>query len=376
MSRSYQICTRCVMDTTDPEITFDGQGFCNHCRNLLVQAEAILRPDPRELRGIVEKIRKQGMGKPYDCILGMSGGVDSTYLAHLTRALGLRPLAVHLDNGWDSELAVKNIENALNKLGIDLYTHVLDWEEFRSLQVSFLRSSTPDCEIPTDHAIHATLFHAARRHGVRYILQGMNLRTEGIMPKAWTYGAYDWRYIRSVHRIVGCGTLKQFPHFALTDRMLNLLAYRLRVVCPLNYIDYDRRKAMQTIQEELGWRDYGVKHGESVYTRFYQSFILPKKFGVDKRRAHLSSLVVFGQLGQTEALAELARQPYSDELMSFEREYTIKKLGLTTGEFDELLKAAPKSYRDYPNQAYLLRQIGRVAAIAKRLGWLHPTTSL
>ena len=376
MSSTYRICERCVMDTSDPEIQFDDDGICNHCRKMVQLLSTIVNPDPNLLQMTVETIRREGRSKRYDCILGISGGVDSTYAAYLVKRLGLRPLAVHLDNGWDSELAVKNIENILNLLGIDLYTHVLDWDEFRDLQLAFLRAGTPDCEIPTDHAIWAVLYQVAKREGVRHIISGMNIRTEGILPSTWTYGAYDWRYIRSVHAKHGTVPLRSFPRFTLTDRFMNYLVRRLRVFRVLDHIDYRKQDAMAVIQKELGWRDYGGKHGESIYTRFYQAYILPTKFSIDKRRAHLSALIVSGQTSREKALSEILQAPYSQQVLMEDREYTIRKLGLSAVEFEKIMVATPRSHRDFHSHESLLRNISTCIRIGRRWGVLRPTSGL
>lgn len=364
------------MDTTDPNIQFDEYGVCNHCKAMLKRMESVVSTDPQRLQQVVAQIQNEGRRKEYDCIVGISGGVDSTYLTYLLKKLGLRPLAVHLDNGWDSELAVQNIEHVLNKLTIDLYTKVLDWESFRDLQIAFLKSSTPDSEIPTDHAIHATLYWVARREKIRFIFQGMNMRTEGIMPATWTYGAYDWRYIRGVHDLFGAIVLRDFPHFSLADRLLNFGFYRLKLVFLLNMIDYKRQEAASFLKNSLGWRDYGVKHGESIYTRFYQSYILPTKFGIDKRRAHLSCLIVSGQTDRQAALETLKRAPYPADVMESDREYVIKKLGLTEDSFQRIMDTPPKSFRDYPNQDALTQKIGLLIQWGRRMNLLSPQSGL
>lgn len=364
------------MDTSDSEIRFDENGVCGHCTAMERRLKSIVKTDPFVLERIVTRIRNAGKGKQYDCILGISGGTDSTYLAYLAKEFGLRPLAVHLDNGWNYELAVQNIEHVLNHLGIDLYTHVLDWDEFRDLQVAFLKASTPDCEVPSDHAINGTLFQTAHRFRIKYILQGTNMRTEGIMATSWSYGQYDWHYIRSVHHRFGTVPLKDYPHFSLMSRITNFAIRRLRVISLLNYVDYQKEAATTLLKEKLDWRDYGVKHGESVYTRFYQSYILPKKFGADKRRGHLSSLIVAGQVTREQALQELSKPPYPEEQMASEREYVIKKLGLTEAQFAKIMQTPPKTYRDYPNQAGLCKRIGVLVDAGKRLGILAPTTGL
>ncbi len=376
MSQVYQICNRCVMDITDLNINFDENGYCNHCRDLIIRMKNVVNNDPNLLEEVVNKIKLAGKDKKYDCILGVSGGVNSTYLAYISKKLGLRILAVHLDNGWNSELAVKNIEQVLNKLNIDLYTNVLDWESFRDLQISFLESSTTDLEIPTDHAIHATLFKVARQLGVRYILQGMNIRTEGIMPRSWTYGAYDWTYIQSIHKKFGTKKLHNFPHFSLVDRLLNFFVFRLKVVSLLNLVDYNKNDATKLLTEELSWRDYEVKHGESIYTRFYQSYFLPTKFGIDKRKAHLSSLIVSNQISRTKALEILEEPSQSKKLMSEDREYVLKKLNLTEERFLELLNRPIKTFEDYPNQNRVIQALSLPIRIGRRLGIFSPTSGL
>lgn len=356
MSVEYRICTRCVMDTTDPEIEFDENGVCNHChaydrmvREYVVSGEAGLH----YLEKMVEKIRSEGKGKSYDCIIGVSGGVDSTYVAYKVKELGLHPLAVHLDNGWDSELAVKNIEQTLKRLGIDLYTHVLDWEEFKDLQIAFLRASTPDSEIPTDHGIVAILNQMAEKVGTRYVILGTNVRTETHLPKAWSQGHNDWRYIESVHRRFGKRKLKTYPHESLFTLLRHY--WKLRRIDILNYLDYDKHEAMNVLEKELGWKYYGGKHYESIYTRFYQGYILPVKFGYDKRRMHLSSMICSGLMTRSDALRELARPTYAPALQEEDREYVVKKLGISEKEFEEILASPKKTYWDYPSYGSILQ---------------------
>lgn len=349
----YRICSRCIMDTTDPEITFDAEGVCHHCRRYdVVIAQQTRHGDEGRAAWaeIADSIRRAGAGRRYDCVVGLSGGVDSSYVAYLTHEHGLRPLAVHLDNGWNSETAVRNIETIVNRLGIDLDTAVLDWEEFRSLQVAFLRASTPDCEIPTDHAIAATLYRAAVRHGVGVIVHGANVATEQMMPRAWSHGHFDWRYISAVAARHGDRRLRTFPHLTLFDIELRYkLLTPVRQVFPLNYIDYDKAAAIRTISEELGWRDYGGKHHESIYTRFYQTYLLPKKFGIDKRRAHLSCLVAGGQMTRACALEQIAKPGLGADQLEIDRRFALKKLAVSDAEFDEILRAPIRSFADYPS---------------------------
>ena len=305
------------------------------------------------LERLVEKMKRDGRGKPYDCIIGVSGGVDSTYVAYKVKQMGLRPLAVHMDNGWDSELAVKNIEETLKRLGIDLYTEVLDWEEFKDLQVAFLKASTPDSEIPSDHAIWAVLGDMADKLKVKYIVSGFNVRTESHLPRAWSYGHVDWKYIRSVYKQFGNGPrLKTFPHFNLFTYYRRLLTHRR--VDILNYIEFDKTEAMKFLENELGWRYYGGKHHESIYTRFYQGYILPVKFGFDKRRCHFSSLVCSGEISREVALEQLEHPTYAPSMQEDDREYVVKKLGLTESEFDAIMKAPRKTFWDYPSYSHFV----------------------
>ena len=351
MEREYRMCTRCLMDTSDPEIRFDEQGVCNHCHDYdrLVQQRVLTgEAGRRYLEKLVEQIKREGRGKPYDCVMGVSGGVDSTYVAYVAKTeLGLRPLAIHMDNGWDSELAVKNIEETLKRLGIDLYTKVLDWEEFKDLQLAFLKASTPDSEIPSDHAIWAVIGDMAEKLKVRYILSGFNVRTESHLPRAWSQGHFDWKYIQSVHRQFGKGRLKTFPHQDLFTYYRRLLS--LRRVDILNYLDYNKQEAMKLLERELGWKYYGGKHHESIYTRFYQGYILPTKFGYDKRRSHLSSQICSGEITREAALVELQKPTYAPSMQEEDREYVAKKLGVSDGEFDAIMRLPRKSFSDYPS---------------------------
>jgi len=351
-SSRYQICTRCIMDTSDPDITFDQSGVCCHCRNydrvmrdyVFANAEG-----QRKLQAAVAEIKAAGRGHRYDCIIGLSGGVDSSYVAWLVKSLGLRPLAVHLDNGWNTEAAVRNIENIVTLLGIDLYTEVLDWEEFRSLQVAFLRASTPDCEIPTDHAITATLFKVAMRNKVKFIVSGGNFVTELMVPLSWSDGHTDWKYIRTINEKFGDRPLKTFPHYTFFDKTYYFRLKGIKLVSPLNWIEYDKFAAIEFMKSELGWVPYGGKHFESVYTRFYQGYILPRKFGADKRRPHLSCLINDKRITRDEAMREIQQPPLDEDTIDREREFVIKKLGISEAEFAAIMAAPPKQFREFPS---------------------------
>ncbi len=360
------------MDTIgDPDITFDDNGVCNYYYEFLTKLK-IRVPDPIEaaakLEQIVKTIKQSGKGRQYDCIIGVSGGVDSTYTAWLVKKLGLRPLAVHLDNGWDSELAVKNIENILNKLEIDLYTEVLDWEMFKDLQLSFLKASTPDGEIPTDHAILTILYQIADKYGIKYIISGMNFRNEGMLPPSWGRGYLDWKYIKSVHNIFGTQSLKSFPHMTVFQFLYYNLFKKIRSISFINYIEFNKEDAMKIIQDELGWKYYGGKHYESIYTRFYQSYILPNKFKIDKRKAHLTCLIIStGEVSREQALEILKLPPADPKLMEEDKTYVIKKLGITDKTFDEIMNAPGKTILDYPNQHRLEMKFRKLLLKMRRM---------
>jgi len=348
-----QACARCIMNSqVEPKISFDSAGICNHCRRYdeLVTTRVVRGAEGwRILDSVVSRIKGAGRGKEYDCIIGVSGGVDSTYVAYLVRQLGLRPLAVHFDNGWNSELAVSNIEKVLKRLNIDLYTYVVDWKEFRDLQLAFLKASVPDGEIPTDHGIFALLWKEAARRGIRYVISGMNFATEAMSVPDWSYGHADWRYVKAVHGRYGTRPLKTYPHFSLLDLAWFNVVRRIRTVSVLNYVEYDKADAMRILQDELGWVYYGGKHYESVYTRFWQGYVLPRKFGIDKRYGHLSDLVNSGQITRKQALEEMSAQPYTPQMQDQDRRYVIKKFELTEAEFDALMALPPRSFREFPN---------------------------
>lgn len=360
--KEYRICRRCVMDTSDPEIRFNEQGVCNHCLESDAQLAAARDGGGGRERAsarLVDRVRSAGRGRKYDVVIGLSGGVDSTYLAYLTvKQFGLRPLAVHFDNGWNSELAVHNIQQTVQKLGIDLYTYIVDWAEFRDLQLAFFKSHTSGLEIPTDHAIPATIYRAAAKHGVHHIFSGGNLATESILPKAWQHAAIDLTFLRSIHRRHGTQPLRSFPVLGLTHLAYFTFVRNIAVHRPLNLVEYDKAKAIETVVRELNWRPYGVKHGESTFTRFFQCYILPRKFGIDKRRAHLSSLIASHQMDRAAALAELQRNEYEGgDNLEADIRYITKKLGMTRAEFDEYMAAPPVAASAYPNRAELMARL-------------------
>jgi N-acetyl sugar amidotransferase len=365
----YRVCARCIMDTTDPDITFDDKGYCNHCTRFFERARTELHTDEegqRRLDALVARIKAEGRGKEYDCIIGLSGGVDSSTVAHIVKRLGLRPLAVHLDNGWDSELAVSNVERLVKKLELDLSTLVLDWEMFKDLHLAFLKASVANSEIPTDHAISATLYRLAVKHGLRYIISGGNLATEAIMPLSWGYYNLDWKHIKAIHNRFGERKLKRFPHLTLAHWAYYTFLKGIKVIPILNYFEYNKEASKRMLATEYGWKDYGGKHYESVYTRFFQGYILPTKFGYDKRRAHLAALVCSGQMNREDALEEMEKPPYPKEMLAEDRPFVIKKLGLTEKAFEELMVTPPKSFADYPNNYFWIKNMSGFMALAKR----------
>lgn len=339
------------MDTiADPNITFDEKGICNYYYEYKkAEAEHVTGGETgwKQLEQIAEKIKEDGKGNEYNCIMGLSGGVDSTYVAYLAKKLGLKPLAVHFDNGWNSELAVMNIENIVQKLNFDLFTYVINWEEFKDLQLSYLKASVVDIEAISDHAIFASLYRLAGERGIKYILSGTNVQTENTLPKSWIFAKTDHINIKDIHKRFGSVPLKTFPFMDAKVKRYYQKIKGVHSISVLDFVDYNKKKVKQTIQEELGWKDYGGKHYESVWTRFYQGYILPTKFKIDKRKAHLSDLIFGGQISKEEALAELAKPIYDPVQQKTDFEFVLKKFGLTEAEFDAIMKLPPKSHYDY-----------------------------
>lgn len=371
MDREYQICCRCVMDTSVRWITFDINGECNFCSTAETRLSKELyvgyeQADRRQQ--LIADIKSEGKNKPYDCIIGVSGGVDSSYTAYVVKQVyGLRPLAVHFDNGWNSELAVQNIERLIKKLDIDLYTHVVDWEEFKSIQLAFLKSSVANCEIPTDHAILALLYHMAAKQGVRFIVHGGNLATESIMPAEWMHDAKDLRLLKAINVRFGTCGLRTLPTMSYIALAWYILIRRIRYVSLLNYMDYNKEKAIRMLEEDMGWRKYEGKHFESIYTRFFQGYLLPKKFGMDKRRPHFSSLIVAGQMSREEALKALELPPYDPAIAKDDIDYICQKFRLSNVEFMQIMQSPVKSTNNYPNNAHLLRHIAPMVRWIKRV---------
>lgn len=349
------------MDTSDPEIWFDEKGVCSHCHRFNTIAKPVLDKANsgqglKDLEIILSKIKEKGKNKQYDCLIGISGGVDSTYVAYKVKELGLKPLAVHFDSGWNSELAVNNIENIVKKLNIDLYTHVVDWDEMRDLQLAFFKASVANCDIPTDHAFFAVLLKIAAKYGINYIISGSNFATEFILPKAWGYSAADLRHLKAIHKCFGSFKLKRYPTLSFVARYFYYpFLKNIKTIELLNYLPYEKKAAKEVISKELEWRDYGGKHYESVFTRFFQAYYLPVKFGFDKRRAHLASLVVSGQTSRDEALAQMTLPADTQERLLIDKEFVAKKLGLSNEQFNEILNLPCKTHKSYSSSEVLFK---------------------
>lgn len=349
---SATICSKCVYDDSVSGISFDEQGVCNYCRSYeRLAGKYIDIPEAErkaQLNTIVSKIKRIGRNQPYDCLLGLSGGVDSSYMAWLAKELGLRPLVVHFDNGWNSELAVKNIENIVNKLNYDLETYVFNWEEFKDLQRAYFLSGVVDIEVPTDYLIFAVLNKLAAKKGIKYILSGYNYVTEFGMPKGWNFSQkFDHKNLADIHRRFGRVKLKNFPAFGRYQIFYYQNIRGIETAELLNLIPYVKKDVKALISKELDWKDYGGKHYESVFTRFYQSYVLPVKFGIDKRKAHWMALINSGQATRAEALEDLKTLPYPLDLQQADLEYVTKKLDFTQAEFAELMSAKPVPHQHY-----------------------------
>lgn len=342
------------MDTSDSEITFDAAGVCNHCRSYADEKSKTWFPNEegaRRLAANIERIKAEGQGKPYDSILGLSGGVDSSYLALKVKEWGLRPLVVHVDAGWNSELAVANIERIVRYCDFDLHTHVMDWNDMRELQLSYLRAAVANQDVPQDHAFFATLYQFARKNGIRYVLHGGNFATESVFPRSWHANNMDATNLRAIHKRYGTKRLNSYTTIGFFEYYVWYpFVKRMRILRPLNYMPYGKSAASAELQATIGWRSYARKHGESLFTKFFQNYYLPTKFGYDKRRPHLSSLILSGEMTRDEALAKLAEPLYDPEELETDITFLCKKLRLTRAEFGALMVAPIHHYTDFPNQ--------------------------
>ncbi len=343
------VCTKCILTSEDAsEITFDTNGVCSFCNHYETSLKSQVSKSDRskDLEQLIKDVKEKG--KEYDCIIGVSGGVDSTYVAYLAKQKGLRPLAVHLDYGWNSELAVANIRSTLNVLGIDLYTHVVDWEEIKDLQLAFLKASVVDIELLNDFAIYAVLHNQAYKRGIKYVLHGMNTETEGgKLPEGWAHEKFDQLNILSIHKKFGHKQLKTYPRLSFFKRLYLMKVYKLQWVGILDFMPYNKDQVKELIIKELAWRDYGGKHFESIFTRFYQAYILPRKFKIDKRKFHYSVLICSGQMTREQAIKEMEKPAYDPQMLKEDYAFVLKKLGLTEGKFEAIMDLPVRSHLEY-----------------------------
>ncbi|MFA9395552.1 MAG: N-acetyl sugar amidotransferase [Halodesulfovibrio sp.] len=361
MQSELQVCNRCVMDSTDSKIVFDEHGVCDHCHSFDANVVPNWHTDAQgkeELKALVAKMKKDGEGREFDCIMGMSGGADSSYMLHVAvKEFGLRPLVFHVDGGWNSQVAVNNINVMIDKLGLDLYTEVINWEEMKDFQLTYFKSGLPNIDVPQDHAFIATLYNFAEKHEIKYILNGGNFSTECVRnPLEWLYHGSDLSQIKDLCKKFGTRPLKTYPFSSVLRHKIYLRYIRkVQVVKALNYFPYIKEDAMAFLQDEYGWQSYPQKHFESRFTKFYEGYWLPEKFGYDTRKVQFSSLILTGQMTRAKALEELAKPALTADDARQEFEYVATKLGITVGELQKYFDAPNKTYRDYKNQEALFR---------------------
>lgn len=355
----YQICSNCIMDTSDSNITFDARGWCDYCNNYHLNIAPHWHPDERgrkELEAIVERIKRDGKNKDHDCLIGLSGGVDSSYVAYIAKQYGLRPLLFHVDAGWNSQQAVNNIEKLVDGMGFDLHTEVVNWQEMRDLQLAFFKAQVPHIDTPQDHAFFAALYNFAAKNGFKYILTGANYSSECVRePLEWHYHASDLLQLKDIHKRFGTRPLKTFPLCSIFKfKIYYRFVKGIKVVKPLNCVPFYKDQAMQELADKFGWQKYAHKHYESRFTRFYEGYWLPTKFGFDKRRAHFSSLILTGQLSREEALEKISKKAYDDETLAQDFEYIATKLGITADELKQIMAGENKTYKDYKSSMFLI----------------------
>ena len=368
----YQICCNCIMDTSDPNITFDDLGWCEYCNNF----QSLIKPNWNTgqegmlaLKVIADKIKKEGVGKDFDCIIGLSGGLDSSYTAYVAKEImGLRPLLFHVDAGWNTDQAVGNIEKLVDGLGLDLYTEVVNWGEMKDLQLAFLKSQIADQDLPQDCAFFSALYKFANKHKIRHVLTGGNYSTECCRePEEWGgYPGIDKTLFLDIHKKFGTRPLKSFP-------LIDIFVYKvwhqhilgMKVVKPLNSVPYIKSEAEETLERLFGWKKFQHKHHESRFTRFYEDYWMPRKFGYHKRRAHFSSLIMTGQMTRDAALERISKPEMDEHFLKQEFEYVANKLDLTVAELQEIFEGKNQTYKDYKNKRWA---IGVGANVMRWLG--------
>lgn len=366
--RPYQVCSNCVMDTTDSKIVFDEKGQCDHCNNFYQNIKPNWHTDERgqkRLEEMVKRIKKDGKNKEYDCIIGISGGVDSSYLLYYAKeVLGLRPLAFSVDTGWTLNVAVENIEKLVKELNLELNTEIVNWPEMKDLQLAYFKSQVPYQDIVQDHVIFAALYNYAVKNKIKHVLTGGNFSTESVRePNEWVY-QNDLKQIKDIHKRFGTRPLKELPMCGMFKFRLYYRFFKgMRIWRPLDMIPYSKQEAIKTLETRFGWEKYANKHFESVFTRFYEGYWLVKKFGYDKRKAHFSSLILSGQMTREEALEQLSKPPYDELQAQKDMEYVAKKLGITKKEFIDLMNQPNKTYKDYKSSAKLIAFAIKVAQL-------------
>ena len=365
------VCNRCIMDSiNDPDILINDDGVCNHCTTFDFEFNKLPKGINREkeLESIITKIKLKGIGRKYDCLLGVSGGVDSSYLAYLCSIYGLRPLIIHFDNGWNSELSVLNIQNLLDKLGFDFETLVINWDEFKDLQLSYFKAGVVDLEFPTDHAILASMFKIAKKHKIKFVLSGHNVVTEGTyLPKSWVHSKLDYLNLKDIHKQYGSIKLKTYPYLSFIKRLYNFYNSQFEYIQLLNLVEYNKFEVKKKLVSELSWKDYGGKHFESIFTRFYQGYILPNKFNIDKRVFHYSCLVQSEQITREQAIKLLQEPIYDINLLESDKKYVLKKLNFNEATFEDYLRAPIRKHNEFKSEQrywnfyfFVIKQIKKV----------------
>ena len=372
----YRICNNCVMDTTDSQIEFDENGICDHCHNYFNNIKPNWHPDENGLKilnPIIEKIKRKGKNKEYDCIIGLSGGLDSSYVVHYaTKVLGLRPLLLHVDAGWNTPVSIHNVKCLVDGLGLDLETFVIDWEEMKQLQLAFLKAGVTDADTPQDLAFFSVLYKYASENNIKYILTGGNFSTECVRePLEWGgYFATDTRFVKDVYRKFCNQKLHNFP---LTDILKYKIYYRylkgIQIIKPLDLIPYFKEKAIEELSNLYGWKPYKHKHHESYFTRFFETYWLPNKFGYDKRRAHFSSLILTGQMSREDAITRLENPEVDEATIASDINFVCSKLGITTSDLDVMFNGPNRTFRDFKNKYNVIilgTRITQVLGLEKR----------
>ena len=377
MNNNYKICQKCVMDSTDPNIIFDENNISDYYHNYINKILPSWNTEKKgieELNKIAKKIKSKNKDKAFDCIIGMSGGLDSSYALYVAKEfLGLKPLVYHVDAGWNTDQAVSNIEKVIEGLGLDLYTDVINWEEVKDLQRSFLKAQIPDQDLVQDYAFFSSLYRFAKKNKIKYILTGSNYSTECCRePEEWGgYAGIDKRLVNDIHKKYGTIKLKSFPIIDIfTYKLYYKYIYGMKVIKPLNFVPYNKNDAEELLEKKFGWKKFQHKHHESRFTRFYEDYWLPKKFGFDKRKAHFSSLILTGQMTREEALKRLKHPELDEQTLKNEFEYVANKLEFEVDELNSIFNGENKTFRDYKNNRSLIQfgaKIMQLLGLEKRL---------